>query len=165
MQIRSSYIVIVLIIFAIALINGDLCPSIHCVYSGLTKIQFMLKSLLIAGTGGFIGTVLRFLVSRYFQENTFSLFPWGTFTVNIIGSLMIGIFYGMSERGNLLSPEIRIFLTVGICGGFTTFSSLTNDAFMLLQEKEWLKVSLYASLSFFLGLVAVYLGRTLIKSI
>jgi len=125
----------------------------------------MLKSLLIAGTGGFIGTVLRFLVSRYFQENTFSLFPWGTFTVNIIGSLMIGIFYGMSERGNLLSPEMRIFLTIGICGGFTTFSSLTNDAFMLLQEKEWLKVSLYASLSFFLGLVAVYLGRTLIKSI
>ena len=125
----------------------------------------MIKSLLIAGTGGFIGTVLRFLVSRYFQENTFSLFPWGTFTVNIIGSLMIGIFYGMSERGNLLSPEIRIFLTVGICGGFTTFSSLTNDAFMLLQEKEWLKVSLYASLGFFLGLVAVYLGRTLIKSI
>jgi len=125
----------------------------------------MLKSLLIAGTGGFIGTVLRFLVSRYFQENTFSLFPWGTFTVNIIGSLLIGVFYGMSERGNLLSPEIRIFLTVGICGGFTTFSSLTNDAFMLLQEKEWLKVSLYASLSFFLGLVAVYLGRTLIKSI
>ena len=125
----------------------------------------MLKSLLIAGTGGSIGTVLRFLVSRYFQENTFSLFPWGTFTVNIIGSLMIGIFYGMSDRGNLLSPEARIFLTVGICGGFTTFSSLTNDAFMLLQEKEWLKVSLYASLSFFLGLVAVYLGRTLIKSI
>ncbi len=125
----------------------------------------MLKSLLIAGTGGFIGTALRFLVSRYFQENTFSLFPWGTFTVNIIGSLLIGIFYGMSERGNLLSPEVRMFLTVGICGGFTTFSSLTNDAFMLLQEKEWLKVSLYASLSFFLGLVAVYLGRMLIKSI
>lgn len=125
----------------------------------------MLKSLLIAGTGGFIGTVLRLMVSRYFQENTFSLFPWGTFTVNIIGSLMIGIIYGMSERGNLQTPEIRIFLTVGICGGFTTFSSFANDAFMLLQEKEWLKVSLYASLSFFLGLVAVYLGRTLIKSI
>jgi len=125
----------------------------------------MLKTLLVAGTGGFIGTILRFLVSRYFQENTFSLFPWGTFTVNIVGSLLIGIFYGMSERGNLLNPEIRIFLTVGICGGFTTFSSLTNDAFMLLQEKDWLRLSLYTSLSFFLGLVAVYLGRTLIKSI
>ncbi|MEI6569248.1 MAG: fluoride efflux transporter CrcB [Verrucomicrobiota bacterium] len=125
----------------------------------------MFKTLLIAGTGGFIGTILRFLVSRYFQENSFSLFPWGTFSVNIAGSLLIGIFYGMSERGNLLSPDIRIFLTVGICGGFTTFSSLSNDAFMLLQEKEWLKLSLYASLSFFLGLVAVYVGRTLIKSI
>ena len=125
----------------------------------------MLKTLLVAGTGGFIGTILRFLVSHYFQENTFSLFPWGTFTVNIIGSLLIGIFYGMSERGNLMNPEIRIFLTVGICGGFTTFSSLTNDAFMLLQEKDWLRLSLYTSLSFFLGLVAVYLGRTLIKSI
>jgi fluoride exporter len=125
----------------------------------------MFKTLLIAGTGGFIGTILRFLVSRYFQENTFSLFPWGTFTVNIVGSLLIGIFYGMSERGNLLNPEIRIFLTVGICGGFTTFSSLTNDAFILLQEKDWLRLSIYASLSFFLGLIAVYLGRTLIKSI
>ena len=125
----------------------------------------MFKTLLIAGTGGFIGTVLRFLVSRYFQEHTFSLFPWGTFTVNIVGSLLIGIFYGMSERGNLLSPDVRIFLTVGICGGFTTFSSFSNDAFMLLQEKDWLKLSLYASLSFFLCLVAVYLGRTLVKSL
>ena len=125
----------------------------------------MFKTLLIAGTGGFIGTILRFLVSRYFQENALSLFPWGTFSVNIVGSLLIGIFSGMSERGNLLSPDVRIFLTVGICGGFTTFSSLSNDAFMLLQEKEWLKLSLYTSLSFFLGLVAVYLGRLIIKSI
>jgi fluoride exporter len=125
----------------------------------------MLKTLLIVGTGGFIGTLLRFFVSRYFQENIFSVFPWGTFSVNIAGSLLIGIFYGMSERGNLLNPDIRIFLTVGICGGFTTFSSLSNDAFLLLQDKEWLKLSLYASLSFFLGLVAVYLGRTIIKLI
>ena len=94
---------------------------------------------------------------------TFTLFLYSN--KNIVGSLLIGIFYGMSERGNLLSPDVRIFLTVGICGGFTTFSSLSNDAFILLQEKEWLKLSLYASLSFFLGLVAVYLGRTLIKSI
>lgn len=125
----------------------------------------MLKTLLIAGTGGFIGTVLRYLVSRYFQEYTFSLFPWGTFTVNIAGSLLIGIFYGMSEKGDLLTPEWRIFLTVGICGGFTTFSSLSNDAFMLLDQKEWIKLSLYTALSFFLGLIAVYMGRILVKSL
>jgi len=125
----------------------------------------MIKLIMIAGAGGFLGTVARFLTSRYFQNLFLSSFPFGTFIVNITGCLLIGIFYGMSERGNLLSPDVRIFLTVGICGGFTTFSSLSNDAFLLLQEKEWLKVSLYASLSFFLGLVAVYLGRTLIKSV
>ena len=125
----------------------------------------MFRTLMIAGTGGFIGTILRFLVSRYFQENTFSLFPWGTLSVNISGSLLIGIFYGLSERGNFLSPDVRIFLTVGLCGGYTTFSTLANDSFMLLQEKEWLKLSLYTTLSFFLGLVAVYLGRIIIKSI
>jgi len=125
----------------------------------------MFKTLMIAGTGGFIGTILRFLVSRYFQENTLSLFPWGTMTVNISGSLLIGIFYGLSERGNFLSPDVRIFLTVGLCGGYTTFSTLANDSFILLQEKEWLKLSLYTTMSFFLGLVAVYLGRLIIKSI
>ncbi len=125
----------------------------------------MIKTLLIAGIGGFIGTIMRFLVSRYFQENTISLFPWGTFTVNLVGSLLIGIFFGLSERGNFLSPDVRIFLTVGICGGFTTFSSLANDAFVLLQEREWLRLSLYTSLSFFLGLLAVYGGRLIVKSI
>jgi fluoride exporter len=123
----------------------------------------MFKTLLICGTGGFIGTVIRFLISRYFQENSLSLFPWGTFSVNIIGSLLIGLFYGLSERGNILSPEILLFLTVGICGGFTTFSTLANDSYILMQGKEWLKLSLYTSLSFFLGLVAVYLGRLIVK--
>ncbi len=123
----------------------------------------MFKTLLICGTGGFIGTVIRFLISRYFQENSLSLFPWGTFSVNIIGSLLIGIIYGISERGNILSPEILLFLTVGICGGFTTFSTLANDSYILMQGKEWLKLSLYTSLSFFLGLVAVYIGRLLVK--
>jgi fluoride exporter len=125
----------------------------------------MFKMILIVGSGGFIGSVLRYLTTRFFQENFFSVFPWGTFSVNIIGSLIIGIIYGLSERGNLLSPDIRLFLTVGICGGFTTFSSLTNDAFILLQDKEILKFALYTSLSFFLGIMAVYGGRLIIKFI
>lgn len=123
----------------------------------------MVKSILIVGFGGFIGTVARFLVSRYFQENVTSLFPWGTFTVNIIGSLIIGIIFGISEKGDFLSPEIRLFLTVGICGGFTTFSSLSNDAFLLLRQEEWIRFAFYTSFSFFLGLLAVYAGRIMIK--
>lgn len=123
----------------------------------------MFKSILIVGFGGFIGTVARFLTSRYFQENIASVFPWSTFTINIIGSLLIGIFYGISEKGDFMSPDIRLFLTVGICGGFTTFSTFSNDAFLLLKQEEWLRFAFYTSMSFFLGLLAVYVGRFIIK--
>jgi CrcB protein len=125
----------------------------------------MFKSILIVGFGGFIGTVARFLTSRYFQENIASVFPWSTFTINIIGSLLIGIFYGISEKGDFLSPDFRLFLTVGICGGFTTFSTFSNDAFLLLKQDEWLRFAFYTSMSFFLGLLAVYFGRIIIKLI
>ncbi|HCY40477.1 MAG TPA: fluoride efflux transporter CrcB [Prolixibacteraceae bacterium] len=123
----------------------------------------MVKSIMIVGFGGFIGSVARFLVSRYFQENIVSVFPWSTLAVNIIGSLIIGIIYGISEKGDFLSSEIRLFLTVGICGGFTTFSTLSNDAFLLLRQQEWIRFAFYTSFSFFLGLLAVYAGRIMIK--
>jgi len=123
----------------------------------------MLKSIMIVGLGGFIGSAARFLISRYFQENVASVFPWGTFIVNIVGCLLIGLIYGISEKGELMSPEVRLFLTVGICGGFTTFSTFSNDAFMLLRQDEWIRFAFYTSLSFFLGLLAVYAGRLTTK--
>lgn len=125
----------------------------------------MVKTILLVGFGGFIGSVARFLVSKYFQENMASVFPWSTFTVNIVGSLLIGIIYGFSEKGDVLSPEIRLFLAVGICGGFTTFSTFSNDAFLLIRQQEWFRFALYSSLSFFLGLLAVYAGRFITKLI
>lgn len=123
----------------------------------------MVKTLMIVGIGGFIGTVARFLISRYFQVNVSSMFPWATFIVNIVGCLLIGVIYGISEKGDFLSPEARLFLTVGICGGFTTFSTLSNDAFLLLRQQEWIRFAFYTSFSFFLGLLAVYAGRISIK--
>ena len=125
----------------------------------------MVKSLLIVGFGGFIGTAFRFLISRYIQVSFTSVFPWGTFIVNILGSLLLGIFFGISEKGNFMTPEWRIFLTVGFCGGFTTLSSLSNEAFLLLQNKDWIRFALYPSFSFFLGLISVFLGRTIMKLI
>ncbi|HLN21299.1 MAG TPA: fluoride efflux transporter CrcB [Bacteroidales bacterium] len=124
----------------------------------------MLKQVIIAGFGGFIGTILRFLVSRSFQVHVSSLFPWGTFTVNIVGCLFIGIIGGIAERTELLSYEWRIFLTVGICGGFTTFSSYSNEALMLLQNKELLRFSSYTVLSVVTGIASVVIGRNLIKA-
>jgi CrcB protein len=125
----------------------------------------MVKSILIAGLGGFIGTVFRFLISRYIQLTYDTVFPWATLTVNIIGCLLIGVVFGISERSNLLTSEWRIFLTVGLLGGFTTFSTFSNDAFMLLQNKEILRFAMYAGFSFFFGILAVFIGRGLIKII
>jgi len=123
----------------------------------------MLKSILIVGFGGFVGTVARFLTSRYFQENVSSVFPWSTLIINILGSLLIGIIFGISEKGDFMSSDVRLFLTVGICGGFTTFSTFSNDAFLLLRQEEWIRFAFYTSMSFFLGLLAVYGGRIIIK--
>jgi CrcB protein len=123
----------------------------------------MLKSILIIGLGGFIGTVARFLISRYFQMTVSSVFPWSTFIINIVGCLLIGLIYGISEKGDVLSPDIRLFLTVGICGGFTTFSTFSNDSFMLIRDQEWLRFALYTSLSVFVGLMAVFVGRFMTK--
>lgn len=125
----------------------------------------MVKSILIAGLGGFIGTVFRFLISRYIQLTYDTVFPWATLLVNIFGCLLIGVVYGISERGNLLTPEWRIFLTVGLLGGFTTFSTFSNDAVMLLQNKEIIRFAMYTGFSFFLGILAVFAGRGIIKII
>lgn len=123
----------------------------------------MLKSIMVVGFGGFLGTVARFLISRYFQDNISTTFPWSTFIINIIGSLLIGLIYGFSEKGGFLNAEIRLFLTVGFCGGFTTFSTFSNDAFLLLRQEEWFRFACYTSFSFFLGLLAVYAGRIITK--
>jgi len=123
----------------------------------------MVKSLLIVGLGGFAGTISRYLISRYFQIHFSTVFPWGTFLVNILGCFIIGIIYGVSEKGDFLSPEIRLLLTVGFCGGLTTFSTFSNDAFLLFNQQEWFRFAFYTSASFFLGLIAVYFGHLILK--
>jgi CrcB protein len=123
----------------------------------------MFKLILLVGTGGFIGSVARFLGARYITENFLSSFPFGTMTVNIIGCFLIGIFYGMSERGSLMSEEWRIFLTVGFCGGFTTFSSFASENLTLLRDGAFVYFLLYTGLSVFLGLAATFLGNALTK--
>lgn len=95
----------------------------------------MIRSLMIAEMGGFNGTVYRFALSRYIQIHMPAVFPRGTFIVNIPGSLPTGFGFDLTKKGSWLSPEFRIFLTMGICGGFTTFSALTDDAFLLHQSR------------------------------
>lgn len=124
--------------------------------------MFDIKILLLIGSGGFAGSVLRYLVSQGVQNKFLSSFPYGTLTVNIIGSLLIGIVYGLVEKGNL-SPELRLFLATGILGGFTTFSAFSLDSLNLLQEGLWVESITYILLSVVLGILAAFLGILLIK--
>jgi CrcB protein len=123
----------------------------------------MIKTLLLVGTGGFIGSVSRFLASRFMQDNFPSAFPFGTFLVNIAGCLLIGLIYGFSERSSMLTPEWKMFLAVGFCGGFTTFSTFANENLALLRDGAFFNFFLYTSLSVFLGIAAAFLGVLLTK--
>jgi fluoride exporter len=123
----------------------------------------MLKLIFIIGTGSFIGGVSRYLTSRFIQNYAISAFPFGTFFVNMLGCFLIGLIYGLSERGNILSAEWRLFLTVGFCGGFTTFSTFTNENILMLKDGNFFHFALYTSLSVFIGLSATYIGNLITK--
>jgi fluoride exporter len=125
----------------------------------------MLRMILLAGSGGFIGSVMRYLVQYYMEKNLESTFPWGTFIANVAGSFIIGIVFALAEKGNLMNAEWRIFLAVGICGGFTTFSSFAYNNLSMLNERAWGSLFLNIGGNLFLGILAVYLGIILIRLI
>lgn len=125
----------------------------------------MVRILLLVGAGGFLGSIARYLAARYVQQTFLSPFPLGTFWVNVVGCFLIGLFYGLSERSGFMNDELRIFLTVGFCGGFTTFSTFANENLGLLRDGAFLYFAAYTSLSVFVGLIAVYLGNLSTKII
>ncbi len=118
----------------------------------------MIRTLLIVAFGGGIGSALRFLVSKAVAENMDGTFPYPTFAVNIIGSLLIGLFYGLSSRGNLGGNSAKMLLTTGLCGGFTTFSTFCNENLTLLRGGNAITAMLYAGISIVLGFAAVAAG-------
>jgi fluoride exporter len=123
----------------------------------------VIKPFFIVGIGGFIGSVLRYYTQAFFRMVIPMAFPYGTFTVNIIGCFIIGIVYALFERGNVLTEDWRLFLATGLCGGFTTFSSFTHESINLIRAGEFLSVSLYISASVVLGIAATALGMFLFK--
>lgn len=120
-----------------------------------------MKQLLLVGLGGFIGSVTRFLVSKLNLSWHFLSIPMGTLTVNVVGSFIIGFIIGISAKSEIISGDLRLFLMVGFCGGFTTFSSFTSENLMLMQNGQLLTVLLYTAGSILLGFLAVYLGYIL----
>lgn len=123
------------------------------------------RGILLVGFGGFVGSILRYLAAIVFSSQSTSGFPLATFAVNVIGCFLIGVIFALSEKGNVLSPEWRIFLTTGFCGGFTTFSSFSYESIKLLQDGQFLYLSLNVILSVVLGFAATYLGMISIKAL
>ncbi len=117
----------------------------------------MIKVLII-GLGGFLGSISRYGVYQLFDKTVLSSFPYGTFAVNIIGSLAIGIIYGLMQKGNVLSEEWRIFLAIGFLGSFTTFSTFAYENFILIKSSQFLGMLIYTVASVVIGVVAAYLG-------
>ena len=123
----------------------------------------MIKTVLLVGLGGGIGSMARFLCQRWFATNYVSSFPWGTFAVNIIGCLAIGIFWGLSFKSFNTNESWKLFLMTGVCGGFTTFSAFTLEGVGLLREQKLALFFSYVAASVVIGLLATYIGMRMIK--
>lgn len=125
--------------------------------------KIMFKDIVIAGCGGFAGTALRFLVGKWTAGFWSGTFPLGTFLVNIVGCLLIGLFLGLLENGRIVSAHVNILLITGFCGGFTTFSAFAREMFDMGQKGDWILLSVYLCLSILLGILCVWAGRALLR--
>jgi len=119
-----------------------------------------MKLLLFVGIGSFIGGILRYLLSQFIQIKFLSTFPYGTLGVNVLGCLVIGLVLALSERTSM-TPEWRLFLATGICGGFTTFSAFSSETFSLLRDGQVWYASAYILMSLILGVLATFIGYSL----
>ena len=119
-----------------------------------------MKEVIAVFQGGGAGSLLRYLVQMALHERIHPYsFPWATLAVNLAGSFLIGLFYAWSARFNL-SPEVRLLLTTGLCGGFTTFSTFSNDCLQMVRQGYYAPFVLYACLSVGLGIAAVWAGSS-----
>jgi fluoride exporter len=114
--------------------------------------------LLIIGLGGFLGSVARYVMAKLVDDKLSPAFPYGTLTVNILGSFLLGIIYIIALRKAGLTEDGRLFLGVGFCGGFTTFSAFALENFSLIQDKMVGTSVLYISLSVVGGILALAAG-------
>ncbi len=122
-----------------------------------------MRQVLMVFIGGGLGSALRFLVVKYLNNPTG--FPFGTFGVNIFGSLLLGLLLGFAMKSSTISYNTTLLLATGFCGGFTTFSTFMYENQIFLKSGDFALFALYTIASFALGLLAIFLGLWLAKLI
>lgn len=123
----------------------------------------MIKTLLTIALGGGLGSILRFLLQRSITSEQEGGFPTGTLIVNLTGCLLIGILWGLGERTNSFSSEMKLFLITGLCGGFTTFSAYSQEALLLLRDGRFNFFLLYLGSTLLAGFCLTWMGYYLSK--
>ncbi|MDR3551954.1 MAG: fluoride efflux transporter CrcB [Clostridia bacterium] len=118
-----------------------------------------MQKLLYVGIGGFIGACLRYIISTDSSKIYGAQFPFGTLIVNVIGGIMIGLIMELSLATDSISPNLRLFLTTGIMGGLTTFSTFSYETVSLFNDGSYLLGTLNTCLNLFLSIGGVVLGK------
>ena len=125
------------------------------------------QDLALAGfvaAGGALGSVARFVLGTLVQQRAGAGFPVGTLLVNVTGSLLIGAIMRWATAGSAVSPEARLFLVTGICGGYTTFSTFSYETARLLEDGDQSRALLYVVLSVALSLAATFAGFAIARA-
>lgn len=123
----------------------------------------ILKSILLVGIGGGTGSILRYLTAIFVNRFWANAFPMATFTINLLGCLVIGILAGVAEKQAWFSDNYKLLFITGFCGGYTTFSAFAIENVTLVQGNNSLLAFLYIGLSVLAGMAAVWLGMALVK--
>ena len=121
-----------------------------------------MKSFLLVFLGGGLGSSLRYLLTIAMNQYS-KVLPFGTFTVNILGCLLIGLILGYAQKENTLTSNQTLLLATGFCGGFTTFSAFANENLELIKNGEIFNFSVYTICSILVGVLAVFIGFYLIN--
>lgn len=121
-----------------------------------------IKNLVLVFIGGGFGSVLRYIIGK-FLNSTQTGIPYGTFTANIIGSLLIGIILGLALKNNTLTENHTLLLATGFCGGFTTFSTFAYENHVFLKAGDFTTFAIYTIASFVVGFLAVFAGMYFVK--
>ena len=122
-----------------------------------------MKSFLLVFFGGGLGSSLRYLVTIAMNQYS-KVLPFGTFTVNILGCLLIGLILGYAHKENTITSHQTLLLATGFCGGFTTFSAFANENLELIKNGEIFNFSVYTIGSVLIGILAVFIGYYIISN-